>query len=459
LRAEAHARESERHRKLTPSCPHSPHPHHPTTAAAAGVDAQAAAARAAPVAAAAAAPVAEEEPVAAAPAAAAAAAPVAAAPAAAEEEPAAPVALSDQDAMLANIDAAYAKRLGIAPPAPPAAPARAAPAAAAEEEEPAAAPAAARAAPAAAAEEEPAAAAAADPTAAAEEDPLLAAPEDEFVAGKNLIVVMTLPGEQQNTAYRNQALLRKTVAEQAGVPVDSVLFYNQTSMADPRTGQQTLSISMNVECGNEAACKNAGKRLYPPSSAAALGSKITKASGVQPIPGTIQTFGVNNLQPASRGKATLEPIRLAVPRAAAAAPRAGGLAGFGALPAAGGGDPLAMPAGVLPGSALASMLPAGATQLGTGMGMGTGTGLGMGTGMGAGMGLDGDSARLGPGQGMMPPAGVGSNSLLAPLPNNTATAAAPLTSRRASVASGAASTAAAGVATAAAAIAALVVAF
>ena len=53
---------------------------------------------------------------------------------------------------------------------------------------------------------------------------------------------MTVMGEDQATIYRNQQALRDKLATAGKVGSDQVLFYNQSSNTDPRTGVQTLSV-------------------------------------------------------------------------------------------------------------------------------------------------------------------------------------------------------------------------
>lgn len=54
---------------------------------------------------------------------------------------------------------------------------------------------------------------------------------------------MTLAAADPTGIYQNQQQLRSTVANTAGVPVDKVLYYNQTARTDPRTSDETLSVS------------------------------------------------------------------------------------------------------------------------------------------------------------------------------------------------------------------------
>ena len=57
---------------------------------------------------------------------------------------------------------------------------------------------------------------------------------------------MTVMGEDQMTIYRNQQALRDKLATAGKIGSDQVLFYNQSSNTDPRTGVQTLSVRFVV---------------------------------------------------------------------------------------------------------------------------------------------------------------------------------------------------------------------
>jgi len=121
--------------------------------------------------------------------------------------------------------------------------------------------------------------------------------------GKNLMVVMTMGAADQKDVYKAQQALRAKVAESAGVSPDKVLFFNQSGNVDKRTGQATMSLTLNVDCGNEQTCARAGNSLYNSSTQANLTSTL-QTQGVALLPNTTQVFGISGVG-AYKGNATL----------------------------------------------------------------------------------------------------------------------------------------------------------
>lgn len=184
--------------------------------------------------------------------------------------------------------------------------------------------------------------------------------------GKDLLVIMTIDGASQNAVYKAQQNLRQKVATTAGVGQDKVLFYNQTARTDPRTGQSTYSLTMQVACGDVAECSSAGGRLFNSTAQANLTRELAQ-DGVSVLPSTLQVYGGNL---ARKGTDTLAPLprtaATAAPKpAATASPLLPGLA-VGGLAADGTG---------LDGTATmpATMMP-GATARAGGLGAGTAAG-------------------------------------------------------------------------------------
>ncbi|KAF8055996.1 hypothetical protein HT031_006517 [Scenedesmus sp. PABB004] len=112
--------------------------------------------------------------------------------------------------------------------------------------------------------------------------------------GKNLMVVMTVYGENAKDIYRNQGALRSQLATAAGVAPGQVYFYNQTANMDPRTGATAMSLVMNVDCTDTTECARAGATLYNTSAQTRLTDNLARSS-ISLIPGTFQVYGVNSV--------------------------------------------------------------------------------------------------------------------------------------------------------------------
>jgi len=108
------------------------------------------------------------------------------------------------------------------------------------------------------------------------------------------MVVMTMGANDQKAVYQAQQALRARVAQTAGVTPDKVLFFNQTGNVDRRTGAATMSLTLNVECGDSRSCAQAGNNLYNPRSQANLTSELAQ-QGVALLPNTTQVFGISGV--------------------------------------------------------------------------------------------------------------------------------------------------------------------
>lgn len=150
--------------------------------------------------------------------------------------------------------------------------------------------------------------------------PVAAAPQPMATASKNLLVVMTVMGEEAATIYRNQGELRSQLAQAAGVAPSQVLFYNQTANVDARTGVTAVSLIMNIECETPDACSRAGYALYSPTTQTRLTDNLARSS-ISLLPGTFQVYGVNSFN-RYRGNETLwenKALTMQPPSAAAGA--------------------------------------------------------------------------------------------------------------------------------------------
>eukprot|EP00775_Hariotina_reticulata_P003888 gene3888-4143_t len=138
-------------------------------------------------------------------------------------------------------------------------------------------------------------------------------------AGKNLMVVMTVMGQEAKDIYSNQEQLKKDLADAASITPGQVFFYNQTANQDPKTGVTALSLVMNVDCVDQLECANAGAKLVNSSSQTKLTDALAKKS-ISLLPGTFQVYGVNAVG-RYKGNTTLYENRaLTAPKAAIAVP-------------------------------------------------------------------------------------------------------------------------------------------
>lgn len=114
------------------------------------------------------------------------------------------------------------------------------------------------------------------------------------VPGKNLMVVMTVMGQDAGEIYKNQGALKQQLAQAAGVRPGQIYFYNQTANSDARTGVTAMSLIMNVDCTDTAECARAGATLYNSTSQTRLTDGLAKG-GISLLPGTFQVYGVNSV--------------------------------------------------------------------------------------------------------------------------------------------------------------------
>ncbi|KAF6251795.1 hypothetical protein COO60DRAFT_1704601 [Scenedesmus sp. NREL 46B-D3] len=114
------------------------------------------------------------------------------------------------------------------------------------------------------------------------------------IPGKNLMVVMAVLGQDARAIYENQDVLKRQLAEAAGVRPDQVYFFNQTANNDARTGVTTMSLIMNVDCTDTAECAEAGAMLFNSSSRTKLTDGLAR-QGISLLPGTFQVYGVNSI--------------------------------------------------------------------------------------------------------------------------------------------------------------------
>lgn len=66
-----------------------------------------------------------------------------------------------------------------------------------------------------------------------------------------------------------------------------VLFYNQTAREDPRTGQSTYSLTMQVACGTVGECASAGDKLFNTTNQANLTRQLAQ-DDISVLPSTLQ---------------------------------------------------------------------------------------------------------------------------------------------------------------------------
>lgn len=134
--------------------------------------------------------------------------------------------------------------------------------------------------------------------------------------GKNLMVVMTVMGQEAKDIYKNQGALKQQVATAAGVGSNQVYFYNQTANMDPKTGVTAMSLVMNIDCADQLECAKAGQTLYNTSSQTRLTDSLARNS-ISLLPGTFQVYGVNSVGRYKGNDTLFENKALTAPKPAA----------------------------------------------------------------------------------------------------------------------------------------------
>lgn len=140
--------------------------------------------------------------------------------------------------------------------------------------------------------------------------------------GKNLMVVMTVMGQQARDIYKNQKALKQQVADAAGVGTDQVFFFNQTTNQDPRTGVTAMSLILNIDCQSQAECGKAGAKLFNSSSQTRLTDALARNS-ISMLPGTFQVYGVQQMGRYKGNETLYENKALTAPKPTTAAPVGG----------------------------------------------------------------------------------------------------------------------------------------
>uniref|UniRef100_A0A383VHN9 Uncharacterized protein n=1 Tax=Tetradesmus obliquus TaxID=3088 RepID=A0A383VHN9_TETOB len=136
--------------------------------------------------------------------------------------------------------------------------------------------------------------------------------------GKNLMVVMTVMGQDAGEIYKNQGALKQQLAAAAGVRPGQIFFYNQTANSDARTGVTAMSLIMNVDCTDTAECARAGATLVNTTSQTRLTDGLAKG-GVSLLPGTFQVYGVNSVGRYKGNETLYENKALLAPKTATSA--------------------------------------------------------------------------------------------------------------------------------------------